>query len=71
MRRLILLLAVVTACGDNQKPSTPDDAGIDAAVDAPDGGSGRLTGCLDRPGQVPPAPNGQLPCELVPPGLAL
>jgi hypothetical protein len=67
MRRLILLLAVVTACGDNIKGSTPEDAGIDT-VDTP---PGRLTGCLDRPEQLPAAPGGQLPCDLVPPGLAL
>ncbi len=70
MRRLILLLAVLSACGDNQKPSTPEDAGVDVDA-APDGGTGRLTGCLDRSNTLPTAPNGQLPCELVPPGLTL
>jgi hypothetical protein len=68
MRRLILLLAVVAACGDNIKGS-PDDAGIDSTVDATP--PGRLTGCLDRPEQLPAAPGGQLPCDLVPPGLTL
>ncbi len=68
MRRILFLLAALAACGDNLKPSTPDDAGIDAAVDAP---SGRLTGCIDRPNQLPVAPSGQLPCDLIPPGLAL
>ena len=69
MRRLILLLAALAACGDNIKPSTVEDAGIDSAVDAAP--PGRLTGCLDRPGQLPTAPSGQLPCDLVPPGLTL
>lgn len=38
------------------------DAGEDAGVDA------GPTSCLDQPGQLPLAPNGQLPCELLPPG---
>jgi hypothetical protein len=65
MRRIILLLAALAACGDNIKPSTRD-GGLDGAVDAP---SGRLTGCLDLPDQLPAAPTGQLPCDLIPPGL--
>lgn len=69
MRRFILALAVLSACGDNLKPSTPEDAGTDSP--SPDAGPSRLTGCLDRPGQLPTAPNGQLPCDLVPPGLTL
>jgi hypothetical protein len=67
MTRVILLLAALAACGDNLKAPARDDAGVDAA---PDGGAGRLTGCLDQPG-VPRAPEGSLPCELVPPGLQL
>ncbi|HVZ34432.1 MAG TPA: hypothetical protein VG963_18515 [Polyangiaceae bacterium] len=57
------------------------DAGIDASIDAAliDAGTGtgdaaapvRLTACLDRPEQLPMPPSGQLPCELLPPGLSL
>ena len=63
--RWIIVCALVAGCGDNHKASPRDDAGIDAATpDAP----GRLTGCLDKPG-LELAPNGQLPCDLIPPGL--
>jgi len=61
--RWILVCALLSGCGDNNKGHS-HDAGIDAAPDAP----GKLTGCLDTPG-VPSAPNGQLPCDLIPPGL--
>ena len=78
MKRVIFLLAALAACGDNKKASVPDDAAaidaaaLDASVDAPpDAAPGHLTGCLDRPGTIPAAPNGALPCELVPPGLQL
>ncbi|CAN5822614.1 hypothetical protein BH11MYX3_BH11MYX3_45700 [soil metagenome] len=67
MRRLILLFAVLAACGDNSHPAT-EDGGLDAPADA---SSGRVTGCLDRPGVLPTAPNGELPCDLVPPGVNL
>jgi hypothetical protein len=33
--------------------------------------SGALGACLERPSQLPRAPVGKLPCELVPPGLLL
>jgi hypothetical protein len=61
MRRFVFACALVAAaaCGDNIKQN-PDDAGVDAAP---------LVGCLDEPG-IPVAPNGTLPCDLVPPGLA-
>jgi hypothetical protein len=63
MRWSILMAVLVAAgCGDNKGERQRDDAGIDASVDA-----GRLTGCLDTPRPV--APNGQLPCDLIPPGL--
>jgi hypothetical protein len=68
MRRLILCMLVVAACGDNANPSQlHDDAGIDAPADA---APGRVTGCLDTAG-LASAPAGQLPCDLVPPGLPL
>jgi hypothetical protein len=37
------------------------------------GGSagGGLAGCLDTPGALDRPPSGQLPCELIPPGLRL
>ncbi len=34
------------------------------------GGGGRAA-CLERPGALDRPPNGQLPCELIPPGLQL
>lgn len=62
--RWIIICGLLVGCGDNSK-AKPGDAGIDG-TDA----SERLTGCLDSPG-LPPAPNGQLPCDLIPPGLTL
>lgn len=59
--RWIIVCALLAACGDDHK-STPHDAGVDA--------TSKLTGCLDTP-SVPPAPTGQLPCDLIPPGLEL
>jgi hypothetical protein len=63
MRRFVLSCALLAAaaCGDNIKQNAGDDAGVDAA---------KLVGCLDEPA-IPAAPNGALPCDLVPPGLAL
>ncbi|HEY3257044.1 MAG TPA: hypothetical protein VGJ91_23970 [Polyangiaceae bacterium] len=48
--------------------------GVSACSD--DGGSGTnaggaLSACLERPDQLPRAPTGALPCELLPPGLSL
>ena len=66
MRGLVIVVALLAAaCGDNLKQHQHgDDAGIDA--------TSPLTGCLDEPGmEVPLAPNGQLPCDLIPPGLTL
>jgi hypothetical protein len=65
MRRLVLsgALLALAACGDNIKANARDDAGIDAT-------DHRLVGCLDEPG-LSAAPNGRLPCDLVPPGLAI
>ena len=67
MRWLLAIALFAASCGDNVKPAR-DDAGVDDAAtpDAPE----RLTGCLDRPG-VDMAPNGHLPCDLIPPGLTL
>ncbi len=53
MFRLLLLAAVMTLCGCPPKPEV-FDAGTGA--------------CLDSPGELTRAPDGQLPCELLPPG---
>jgi len=69
--RWIIVCALLAGCGDNLKAHPRDDAGIgsDATPDTPDA-PGKLTGCLERPG-LDMALNGQLPCDLIPPGLAL
>jgi hypothetical protein len=71
MRRVLFLLAVLTACGDNERPQDqPDaqqiDAGVDAAIDAPLPVSSGP--CLDKPTDLPMPPTGALPCDLLPPG---
>ncbi len=38
-------------------------AGCPPKTEVPDGGS-----CLDRPDELTRQPNGELPCELLPPG---
>jgi len=53
MFRPLLLLGVLAALSGCPKPEVPD-AGVGP--------------CLDRPGELTRAPNGQLPCELLPPG---
>jgi hypothetical protein len=62
MRRIILCALVAAACGDNGSPPLREDAG------PPDAPAQGLIGCLDT-AELPMAPNGQLPCDLVPPGL--
>ena len=61
MRVVIFTIALLAACGDNKKPSATPDAGGDA---------GPLASCLEQPDQLPMAPTGALPCELLPPGFA-
>jgi hypothetical protein len=61
--RALILIACLAACGDNVKAR--DDAGVDAAT--PDA-SQPLQHCLDNPAQMVRPPNGQLPCDLLPPG---
>ena len=73
MRRLLLLVALVAACGDNRQP-VADDAGIsdaisDAAIDAP--GQQAVGPCLARPTDLSRPPAGALPCDLLPPGSTL
>lgn len=62
--RVLLLVAGLAACGDNLKAK--DDAGVtaDAAPDA----TQPLGHCLDSPTEIVRPPNGQLPCDLLPPG---
>lgn len=55
----VALLLSVAACDSNDAPI--DDEPADGALKA----------CLERPGELPRPPRGQLPCELVPPGLSL
>ena len=67
MWRAIVLAAALAACGDNHqapKDAAPDDAVLDAGIDAAPAAVGP---CLDRPGEMTEAPNGQLPCELISP----
>jgi len=72
MRRLLLTIALLGACGDNLQPVT-DDAGVDASPDAaPDAPMQQTVGpCLPRPTDLPRPPTGALPCELLPPGSTL
>lgn len=59
--RALLVIALLAACGDNEKGR--QDAG-DAGVDAPTA----LRHCLDEREALMQPPNGQLPCDLLPPG---
>jgi hypothetical protein len=63
--RWLIVCVLVAACGDNTKPQVSGDAAVE-----PDAAAGRVKGCLDEVG-IWTAPNGQLPCDLVPPGLQL
>lgn len=47
------------------------DAAVDAAVPAVDAARpAALVACLERPGTIPSAPSGELPCALLPPGFS-
>jgi hypothetical protein len=75
---------VLANCGDDPKvqPNNPNDAGptptstaTSTATSTPQPDAGpdaatKRTSCLDRPG-APPRPSDRLPCDLIPPGLAL
>lgn len=54
-------------------PPTPPGPPNPPPTPPPDGGPVRRTSCLDRPTDLSraPASPGQLPCELIPPGLTL
>lgn len=56
----LLLTALLVACKSG-----------DDAVDGTHPADGALEACLERPGGLPRPPQGRLPCELIPPGLAL
>jgi hypothetical protein len=50
------------------------DRSADATIDAntsEGGASSGLKACLDQPNELPRPPAGQLPCDLIPPGLTL
>lgn len=63
------------AGGDAARPGDLDATIVDGAagdaVVADAAAPLARTGCLDRPGALPAAPTGPLPCELLPPGLSL
>lgn len=60
--RYFIVIALLAACGDNKK-GVAQDAGVDASTS--------LKACLDRPDELPRAPAGRLPCDLLPPGMEL
>jgi len=65
--RWFLLCALLAGCPsfDHGTPAAQEDAGVE-----PDAASNRVKGCLDEVG-IWTAPNTQLPCDLVPPGMQL
>jgi hypothetical protein len=67
-----LVAALAAACGDNHAPPSPVEDGplpqLDAGIDA---APTSLGACLDRPTDLSRPPTGQLPCELIPPGLTV
>ena len=74
---LLGLLCVVPACSSDAKIKTGTGGsgglggGGGAAAGAGGSAGGGVVGCLDQPGTLDRPPNGQLPCELIPPGLKL
>jgi hypothetical protein len=60
-----LALALGASCGKSKPAGGVEDGGSDATK--PTG----LASCLDMPDQLTRAPSTTLPCELLPPGLAL
>lgn len=67
MRAIVLAFALIS-CGDNSVPTPPDDTQV-----VPDGPQvvGPLAPCLDRPTDLPLPPDGQLTCDLLPPGFSV
>jgi hypothetical protein len=75
----MITVSIGAACGGGGK-AKPDGGGGAGGSFAGTGGSfggaggsagGGLAGCLDTPGALDRPPSGQLPCELIPPGLRL
>lgn len=60
---MLLALAFGASCGPSKAVGL-SDAG-------PEVGVTRLEACLDRPDELSRPPTAGLPCELIPPGLAL
>jgi hypothetical protein len=69
---LLGLLCATPACSSdaNRKPDGSGVGGLGGGGGS-GGGAGGLAACLDQPGALDRPPNGQLPCELIPPGLKL
>jgi len=65
MLRGLVLAMFLTACACPAPPAPPPDSGTDAGAGGGTGGG--LAPCLDRPTDLP-RPEGQLPCEMFPPG---
>jgi hypothetical protein len=65
---LLGLLCAAPACSSDANRK-PDGTGIGGSGGG--GAGGGLAACLDQPGALDRPPNGQLPCELIPPGLKL
>ena len=78
-----ILLPLWCACSSDDE-KTPSDAGPDvstiadgqadgdASGEPSDGAASRLSSCVERPTDLPrPPAAGQLPCDLIPPGLTL
>lgn len=63
MSRLLGLFGLLLLCGcPDAAPSTDPAAAADMSP---------VSGCLDRPSELPRPPTGVLPCELIPPTLSL
>lgn len=72
----VLAALMLVACSDGSSGQSTDagaerDSGaqVDGGGDGGTDGGPALVPCIDRPGELQRAPDGQLPCELVPPGL--
>jgi hypothetical protein len=77
----VLVVALVASCGKDDAPGNPAPDGGSGTSAGTGGGTGTSTGtgggtpgdgglvpCLDRPTELERPPNGELPCDLLPPG---